>query len=79
MSNIKNPIGFWSGVVALCGGAIFIYFAADFENTNLNTYYEPKLIQGGLYVLGFTLVAIGLIKMLVGYFSYPKSTSTPNA
>lgn len=75
MSNIKNPVGFWSGVVALCGGAVFLYFAIDFKNTNLDTFYSSKLIQGGLYVIGVTLVAVGLIKMIIGYFS--KSPKTP--
>lgn len=76
MSNIKNPVGFWGGVVAVGGGAIFLYLAADFGNTNLNTYFYPELIKAGLFIIGVTLVAVGIIKIIMGYFvSSPSSSS----
>lgn len=59
----------------MCGGAVFLYFAADFKNTNLDGYYAPGLIQGGLFIIGVTLIAIGAVKMIIGYFSETKKSS----
>lgn len=72
MSNIKNPVTFWGGLVSLGAGIIVIYYAVDFYNTNLNTKVYPDLIRAGLEVLGFVLIGVGLVMMITGYFRKPK-------
>lgn len=74
-SSIKNPLGFWTGIVILVVGLILLYLGIDFKNTNLDTFFDPKLIEALLKFLGILITGLGLLKAGVSYFTEPKSTS----
>lgn len=71
--NVKNPDQFVSGILLIVVGVISLYFGYDFENTNLDTFVNDKLIAAALLYLGFFLTGIGLLSLLVSFVK-PKNT-----